>query len=66
VAHHGPNSKLALALGSDLKAKLSTTLYVLAIPSAFVHRFIACGIYVFVALLWLVPDPRIEAHLDSK
>jgi uncharacterized membrane protein len=64
VAHHGPNSKLALAVGHDLKGKFSAGLYALAIPLAFVERWIACGIYAFVALIWLVPDRRIEAMLN--
>ena len=61
VAQQGPDSKLAAALGSDLKGKISPLLYLTAIPLAFVERWIAVAFYVIVALLWLVPDRRIES-----
>jgi uncharacterized membrane protein len=64
IAHQGPKSKLALAVGRDLKGKLSAVLYAVAIPLAFLHPWAAAGIYVFVALIWLVPDRRIEATLE--
>jgi uncharacterized membrane protein len=63
IATQGPRSRLAAAVGRDLKGKLSTVLYLIAIPSAFASRWIAEGIYVAVALMWLVPDPRIEARV---
>jgi uncharacterized membrane protein len=63
IATQGPRSRLAAAIGRDLKGKLSTILYLIAIPSAFASRWIAEGIYVAVALMWLVPDPRIEARV---
>jgi uncharacterized membrane protein len=56
----GPHSKLATALGRDLKGKISPVLYLLAIGAAFVNQWISDAIYVSVALLWLVPDRRIE------
>lgn len=59
----GRESLLAVAVGNDLKGKLSIVLYLVAIPSAFLHQWIAEAIYVFVALMWLVPDRRIEAAL---
>jgi uncharacterized membrane protein len=59
------NAKLAAAVGSDRKGKLSLALYALAIPLAFVHEWIADGIYVIVAAMWLVPDPRIESKLPD-
>jgi len=52
---------LKAALGSDLKGKISPLLYAVAIPLAFVNRWVAVGIYVLVALMWLVPDRRIES-----
>jgi uncharacterized membrane protein len=64
VAHQGPHSKLREALGSDFKGKISIALYVAAIPLAFVRPWIAIGLYVFVTLLWLVPDRRIEARIN--
>ena len=65
VAHHGPGSRLAEALGGDTKGKLSLVLYLCAIPLAFVNEWIADALYVAVALTWLVPDPRIEAKLKE-
>ena len=63
AAHRGTNKRLAEAVGSDFKGKLSLALYAAAIPLAFVHRAIAYALYVTVALIWLVPDPRIESRL---
>jgi uncharacterized membrane protein len=63
VARQGANSRLAAAVGKDLKGKLSGVLYAAAIPLAFVNRWIAMGLYVVVALMWLVPDRRIESKL---
>jgi uncharacterized membrane protein len=60
IAQQGPGSKLKAAVGRDLKGKLSPALYAIAIPLAFVHEWISDAIYVLVALIWLVPDPRIE------
>jgi len=64
IAHQGPQSKLREAVGSDLKGKISIASYVAAIPLAFVSPWIATSLYVFVALLWLVPDRRIESRID--
>lgn len=61
VAGQGPNSRLAAALGKDVKGKISPVLYLAAIPLALVERWIAVALYVIVALLWLVPDRRIES-----
>lgn len=63
LALHGPQSTLATALGTDFKGKISLLFYLLAIPLAFVNTWIACGIYVLVAAMWLIPDPRIEKRL---
>jgi len=63
IAHHGKDSTLAVALGSDIKGKISVAIYVAAIPLAFVQSFIACGLYVTVAIIWLIPDRRIEKVL---
>lgn len=56
----GQNSLLGTALGRDIKGKLSPALYVLAIACAFVSPWLADALFVLVALLWLVPDRRIE------
>src|SRR5438552_5059703 len=57
---HDADSKLAIALGADFKGKISMVIYLLAIPLAFVRPWIACGLYILVAVTWLVPDRRIE------
>ncbi len=64
IALHGPDSRLAAAVGRDAKGKLSALLYVVAIPMAFAARWVSVGIYVFVALMWLVPDRRIESRMN--
>ena len=63
IARHGPQSTLARAIGGDRKGRLSVTLYGVAIPLAFVSRWIALALYVTVALMWLIPDSRIERIL---
>ena len=65
AAHGATNVRLAAAVGSDFKGKLSIAFYVAAIPLAFVHQAIAEALYVLVALIWLVPDPRIESRLQG-
>jgi uncharacterized membrane protein len=60
IAYNGPHSKLAHAVGSDVKAKLSMTIYVSAIPLAFVRPWISIALYVLVAMIWFIPDRRIE------
>ncbi|HET9983894.1 MAG TPA: TMEM175 family protein [Longimicrobiales bacterium] len=60
IRSQGRNSVLAAAIGRDLKGKLSPVLYALAIPAAFVRPAIAGALYAAVALMWLLPDKRIE------
>ena len=60
IAHHGQNSALAQALGYDIKGVVSLTLYLVAIALAFVHTAAAFAVYVLVAGIWFIPDPRIE------
>ncbi|MFY9641149.1 MAG: TMEM175 family protein [Rhodomicrobium sp.] len=62
----GKHSTLAKALGWDIKGKLSPLLYLAAIFLAFVSPLISSAIYVFVALMWLIPDRRIERVLSSE
>jgi uncharacterized membrane protein len=64
IKHQGPASKLKAAVGSDTKAKISTVLYASAIPLAFFLPRIAAGIYAMVAMMWLVPDKRIESMVS--
>jgi uncharacterized membrane protein len=66
MGDQGPDSLLHTAVGSDLKGKMSPVLYVIAIPSAFLSQEIAGGIYVLVALIWLVPDRRSEHALRNQ
>ncbi|HKZ86866.1 MAG TPA: TMEM175 family protein [Anaerolineae bacterium] len=65
IALHGRDSVLATALGRDVKGKASVVLYLVAIPLAFVSAGLACVVYVLVAVLWLIPDRRIEKTLSS-
>ncbi|HEV8612736.1 MAG TPA: TMEM175 family protein [Gemmatimonadales bacterium] len=60
IAHHGPASALAGAVGRDRKGKLSLLLYGVAIPLAFLAPWAACGLYLAVAVIWFIPDRRIE------
>jgi uncharacterized membrane protein len=60
LAHPGNESLLAKALGRDVKGKVSVVIYGLAVALAFVQSWIACALYVVVALMWLIPDRRIE------
>jgi uncharacterized membrane protein len=61
IAEEGPDSRLGAAVGRDLKDTVSPLLYLAAIPLAFVSPWIALAVYVLVALMWLVPDRRIES-----
>ncbi|HEV2549743.1 MAG TPA: TMEM175 family protein [Stellaceae bacterium] len=63
---HGASSTLAKALGSDLKGKISPLIYLTAIPLAFLSPWIAIALYVLVALMWLVPDRRIERAMRES
>jgi len=63
IRDQGPSSELAAALGRDLKGKLSPLLYAAGIAFAFVGRWISLGLYVLVAMMWLIPDRRIESTL---
>jgi uncharacterized membrane protein len=65
LALHGKDSTLASALGRDFKGKISVVTYAVAILAAYVSPRSACGLYVLVAILWLVPDRRIEKTLTS-
>ena len=66
VAQQGPHSRLAAAIGRDVKGKISPLLYATAILLAFVNEWIADAIYVAVALIWLVPDRRIESRMQAE
>ncbi len=65
LAHPGQNSTLATALGSDFKGKISIVIYVVALLLCFWNYWLAYALYVAVALMWLVPDRRIEKTLSK-
>jgi len=66
LTEHGRDSEIALALGRDFKGKISIVFYVIGIAAAFWNPKVACGVYVFVAVWWLVPDRRFERTLAHK
>jgi uncharacterized membrane protein len=66
VTKEGRGSVLASAVGRDWKGKLSLVIYLIAIPLAFVNSWIAGGLYVLVAVLWFIPDRRIERALEKR
>jgi TMEM175 potassium channel family protein len=65
IAVHGRDSELAKAVGRDWKGKIPLAAYAAAIVLAFVNPWISCALYVAVALMWLVPDRRIERTLSA-
>ena len=64
VALHRPGSRIAVALGRDVKGVRSLVAYTIAVPLALVNEWLAIAIFVVVALMWLVPDARIEGRLS--
>jgi uncharacterized membrane protein len=60
----GPRSKLAALVKRDIKGKLSITMYAAAVPMAFVNQMVSVALYVAVAVIWFVPDRRIEANVN--
>jgi uncharacterized membrane protein len=66
IRHQGQQSKLRAAVGNDIKGKLSALLYATAVPLAFVNQWISDAIYVVVALMWLIPDRRIETAFNQS
>ena len=66
LALHGVDSPLGAALGGDFKGKASLAIYAIAIALSFVNPRVSCGLYVTVAVMWLVPDRRFERTLDDR
>jgi uncharacterized membrane protein len=66
VAAHDRDPTLAAALGSDWKGKLSLACYVAAIALAFVNQWLSDALYVLVAVMWLIPDPRVERAVTKR
>jgi uncharacterized membrane protein len=65
ISHHGDDSVLAKVIGSDIKGKVSLIFYIMGIGLSAVSVWLACACYVAVALMWLIPDQRIEKILSS-
>lgn len=65
IAYHGKKSTLATVLGDDFKGKISLAFYLAAIPFAFVISWISFGLYILVAVMWLIPDRRIERAFEK-
>ena len=65
ISGQGPGSRLAAAIGSDVKGRISIALYVSAIALAFVNQWLSDALYIVVALMWLVPDRRIESRVNG-
>ena len=63
ISLHGADSLLSKAVGRDFKGLISAVIYLVAIPLALVKWWLACALYVLVAIIWLVPDRRIERTL---
>src|SRR5213595_986739 len=66
ISHHRENKALAEAIGSDRKGWLSLALYLLGVALAFVHAWLGFAVYIGVALIWLIPDRRIESRLSHE
>ncbi|MDF5732395.1 MAG: TMEM175 family protein [Rhizonema sp. PD38] len=63
VAHHGLDSTIATAIGKDFKGKVSLLFYALAILLSYVNSWLASSLYILVAIMWFIPDRRIERNL---
>lgn len=65
IAEHGPTSRLSKAVGSDLKGRASLAFYLLSVPAAFIHTWMAHALFIVVAIMWLIPDRRIEHEVEG-
>jgi len=66
LASHDKESTLAIAIGNDFKGNISLVLYILAVPLAFINEWISRVLFITVAIIWLIPDPRIERRLSKQ
>jgi TMEM175 potassium channel family protein len=66
IGRHGRDSALARAIGRDVKGKISLVFYAVAIPISSLNQWISFGLYVLVAVIWLIPDRRIERSLPRQ
>ena len=65
IRQHGAESKLAQAIGSDVKGKISIAIYVAAILFSFLNQWLGFSLYIVVAIMWFIPDRRIELSQQS-
>ncbi len=65
IAANGQDSVFATVMGKDTKGILSVVIYVVGIAVTWINPAVACGLYVSVGLMWLIPDRRVERHLTS-
>ncbi len=65
IAHHPEDFPLPRAIGKDLKGIISLLIYVVAVALSFVSPWVSCALYIFVAIMWFIPDPRIERALEE-
>jgi uncharacterized membrane protein len=66
INHHGRDSTLAAAVGKDAKGNVSLLIYAIAVPLSFLNRWLALSLYVLVAVIWFIPDRRIEKTLSHE
>lgn len=66
LSNHAKNSTLAIAIGDDFKGNISLVFYIVAIPLAFVNEWISRALFIAVAIMWLIPDSRIERRLAKQ
>jgi uncharacterized membrane protein len=64
IDHHSPDSALAMAIGGDIKGKISIAILIAAIPLAFLNSWLSCLLYVSIVIFWLIPDRRIEKTIN--
>ena len=66
ITNQDKNKKLAMAFGKDEKGKLSMALYIIGILFTFINQYIGFGLFVVVAIIWFIPDKRIEKTLMKE
>ncbi len=66
IKEEGENSQLKKAIGNDFKGKISPIIYIVAVVLAFINQWIADVLYILVALMWLIPDRRIESKIHTS
>ncbi len=66
IAHHGKDSTLATAVGSDFKSTISLVIYVIAISLSLVRAWMGWTLYIIVAVMWFIPDRRIEKEIVKE